>query len=157
MWWQQLKATDYIGLALISWLAILSFFLIRTIGHYRKIARGAKNQNLGQILEDIIDKQNLTTKQISEILTEIVKIEKAQKKNFSKYALLRYNPFEDTGGDQSFAIALLDSANDGLVISSLHSRGDTRVYAKKVTGAKAASHQFSKEEKEVVEKAAHYV
>mgnify|MGYP001581619117 FL=1 len=54
-------------------------------------------------------------------------------------------------------VALLDGANNGIVISSLHSREGTRVYAKSVVGAKAHTHPFSKEEKEVVEKAARQV
>ena len=46
--------------------------------------------------------------------------------------MVRFNPFEDTGGNQSFAIALLDAHGDGVVISSLHARGSTRLYAKAV-------------------------
>jgi len=51
--------------------------------------------------------------------------------------LVRFNPFRDTGGDQSFAIAFLDHDANGIVISSLHNRNDTRVFAKPVRGSKS--------------------
>ena len=46
--------------------------------------------------------------------------------------LVRYNPFEEAGGDQSFALALLDRLGNGVVISSLHGRTTTRFYVKAV-------------------------
>jgi hypothetical protein len=48
--------------------------------------------------------------------------------------LVRFNAFDDTGGNQSFALALLDGAGDGVVLSSLHSRQTTRLYVKHVAG-----------------------
>jgi hypothetical protein len=51
--------------------------------------------------------------------------------------LVRYNTFEDTGGNQSFALALLDANGDGWVLSSLHARATTRVYAQVVKGGKS--------------------
>ena len=64
-------------------------------------------------------------------------LERDLKLAFSRVGLVRFNPFEDTGGNQSFALALLDVHGDGFVLSSLHARGGTRVYAKAVTGGKA--------------------
>jgi len=152
--WQESRATDYLFIAFGIWLALLSFYLIRTVGHWRKITRSTRGQNLDQILENILARQNIEAKRIQELSEGIAKLETIQKGNFSKHAFIRFNPFEDTGGDQSFAIAFLDGANNGIVISSLHSRGGTRIYAKQVLGGKPKTHQFSKEEKEVVEKAA---
>jgi hypothetical protein len=63
--------------------------------------------------------------------------------------LVRFNPFEDTGSDQSFVIALLDAQHDGIVISSLHGRGTTRVFAKPVA-AGLSVHQLSNEEAEAI-------
>src|SRR3989338_929058 len=70
-----------------------------------------------------------------------------------KVAVLRYNPYGDTGGDQSFSMALLNGENSGLVLTSLHSRYGTRVYAKPVVKGKAGNFQLSKEEEEVIKKA----
>ena len=63
--------------------------------------------------------------------------------------LVRFNPFEDTGSDQSFVIALLDAQRDGFVVSSLHGRDSTRVFAKPIT-AGASVHQLSGEEAEAI-------
>ena len=52
---------------------------------------------------------------------------------FQRVGLVRFNPFEDTGGNQSFALALLDAEGNGWVLSSLHARTGTRVYAKPIT------------------------
>ena len=54
-----------------------------------------------------------------------------------RVGLVRFNPFEDTGSNQSFALALLDADANGFVLSSLHSRQATRIYLKGVTGGRA--------------------
>lgn len=59
--------------------------------------------------------------------------------------LVRFNPFEDTGGNQSFALALLDANADGIVVSSLHSRTATRVYVKAILKGRSDA-QLSAEE-----------
>jgi hypothetical protein len=64
-----------------------------------------------------------------------------------------FNPFTDTGGDQSFSAAFLDDNGDGIMISSLHSRENTRLYAKRVEGGQVVSQALSKEEQEVINEA----
>ena len=155
--WQQVRATDYLLIAIGIWLAILSFYLIKTIGHYRRLTKEIKGQTLDKILEGLIEKLNLQNENGEQLKKQLHKLNEAQRGAFTKHALIRFNPFEDTGGDQSFVLALLNGANNGVVVSSLHSRGGTRVYAKGVAGAKPTTHPFSKEEKEVVEKAARHV
>jgi hypothetical protein len=69
-----------------------------------------------------------------------------------RMGLVKFSPFEDTGGDQSFVISLLDGGGSGILVTSLHARGVTRLYAKKVTiGKNDAS--LSLEEKEALRKA----
>jgi uncharacterized protein DUF4446 len=66
--------------------------------------------------------------------------------------LVRFNPFQETGGDQSFAVALLDGRGDGVVLSSLHSRAMTRFYAKPIKSG-ASSGTLSDEESQAVQQA----
>jgi hypothetical protein len=66
--------------------------------------------------------------------------------------LVRYNPFQDTGGDQSFSLALLDRKGDGVVVSSLHGRTGTRFYAKPVKGGESAL-SLSTEEAQAIQQA----
>jgi hypothetical protein len=63
--------------------------------------------------------------------------------------MIRFNPFEDTGSDQSFAIALLDDARDGIVLSSLHGRANTRLFAKPVENG-VSRHTLSDEESQAI-------
>ncbi|MBI4039892.1 DUF4446 family protein [Candidatus Daviesbacteria bacterium] len=93
---------------------------------------------------------------LEEVLTEVGSLESfkaGSRRNFHKMALIKYNPYQDTGGSQSFSLALLDSFGDGVVITSLHSRSGTRVFAKAVKGGGEESIKFSAEEREAVEKA----
>lgn len=64
--------------------------------------------------------------------------------------MVRFNPFRDTGGDQSFAIALVDAHGDGIVLSSLHRRDVTRVYAKPLLSWES-THPLTEEEREAIE------
>jgi hypothetical protein len=64
-------------------------------------------------------------------------------------ALVRFNTFDDTGGNQSFALALVDPAGDGVVVNSLHARNQTRLYAKAIQGG-AAEGALSAEETEAL-------
>lgn len=77
-------------------------------------------------------------------------------KGIHKVEVLRFNPFKDIGGDQSFAIALLDGKNNGLVLSSLHTREGTRVYAKPISKANGGKYTLTEEENKVVSEAARH-
>ncbi len=66
--------------------------------------------------------------------------------------LVRFTPFSDTGGDQSFVLSLLDEGGSGILITSLHGRGVTRLYAKKVNGGKT-DQPLSAEEKQALQEA----
>jgi len=76
-------------------------------------------------------------------------IERRSLRSLQHIGLVRFNPFEDTGSDQSFAIALLDDQRDGIVISSLHGRANTRVFAKPVA-AGDSPHNLSDEESQAI-------
>lgn len=69
-----------------------------------------------------------------------------------KVGFLRFNPFQDTGGDNSFAISLLDRNNDGVVFSSFYTREGVRVYAKKIENG-TPKQPLSDEEKKVLDEA----
>jgi hypothetical protein len=76
-------------------------------------------------------------------------VESRSRGSLQHVGIVRFNPFEDTGSDQSFAIALLDDRRDGIVLSSLHGRGQTRVFAKPVEGGES-THQLSGEEAQAI-------
>ena len=71
--------------------------------------------------------------------------------SITKVGVVRFNPFKDTGGDQSFVIALLNSNNNGIVLSSLYTREGNRVYTKPIEKGTSTYHLSKEEEKAIAE------
>jgi len=69
-----------------------------------------------------------------------------------RVGLMRYDAFEDVGGRLSFSCALLDDHGNGVVVTSINGRQDTRVYAKPITGGKSG-YNLSVEEEEAIRQA----
>jgi len=67
--------------------------------------------------------------------------------NNLKINITRFNPFADIGGDQSFILTIIDQNNSGAIITSLHNRDITRVYAKPIKNGEGDNITLSKEEK----------
>lgn len=67
--------------------------------------------------------------------------------NSTKVNITRFNPFNDLGGEQSFILSILDQDNSGVIITSLHNRDTTRIYAKPIKKGKGDNITLSKEEK----------
>lgn len=70
-----------------------------------------------------------------------------------KISIVRFNPFGDTGGDQSFVLAVLDAHDSGYVLTSIHGREGTRVYVKPIDEG-SSKYPLSKEEKQALGQAA---
>lgn len=109
----------------------------RTDSRLRGLTRGAEGSSLEAVLDAHLDKVYDVSRELDELAARTAILEGAQRKAFQRVGLVRYNPFEETGGNQSFALALLDAAGDGWVLSSLHARSGTRVYAKAIKTGKA--------------------
>ncbi len=109
----------------------------KTMKKYKKMMRGMENKNLEFLLEshlDIVEKVNLRVndldkdvKEIAENLTNCVQ----------KVGIVRYNPFDQMGGDQSFSLAMLDESGNGVVLSGLYSREGSAVFAKPILNNKS--------------------
>jgi Protein of unknown function (DUF4446) len=76
-------------------------------------------------------------------------LEREVNSGIRRVGLVRFSPFDDTAGDQSFALALLDADSTGVIVSSLHARTCTRVYAKSVTRGEP-SHELTVEEEDAL-------
>jgi len=72
--------------------------------------------------------------------------------NNLKIGITRFNPFDDVGGDQSFVLTILDKNNSGAIITSLHNRDITRIYAKPIKDGIGENITLSKEEKSAIVK-----
>lgn len=145
-------ATLLIGI-LFLWILVLTFFLWQTAAHYNKLTRGTGRQTLKDVLEKILQDIGVSRDNTQELVSRCDKIEQDAVSHAQKIGLVRFNPFKDTGGDQSFVLALLDGRDNGIVISSLHGRTGTRWFAKSVASGKGREHELSDEEQEAVKKA----
>ena len=95
------------------------------------------------------EKVKKRSEKVEQGLDEAVKI---MKRSFQKQAIIRYNPFKETGGNQSFTMAVLDFDKNGYVFTSIHGREADRVYAKPIIDGKS-EHNLSAEEVEAIKKA----
>jgi hypothetical protein len=98
-------------------------------------------------------------KKIEELDSEIAKINKELKErkkesesHIQKFGLIRYNPFNELGGDQSFSLALLDKHNNGIVVTSIFNHEKSRVFGKMIINGES-QYRLSKEEGEAIEQA----
>src|SRR5258705_3837500 len=130
---------------LAAWVALLQ----RSEAVLRRRLRRVLPEGESGGIDEILDRQLKSVQSLSERVDALNKLhhelEHLSQRTIQKVAVIRYNPFSDTGGDQSFAIALLDSLGNGVVLSSLHSRTDTRVFAKPVQSGRS-KYQLSDEE-----------
>lgn len=135
---------------LFSWVIALTILLIQTNRHYRRLTRNISKKDLKSVLDEMLTKTDLTQKQIQLVASSLKKLDSKSQGFIQKVGFVRFNPFPQTGGDQSFSLALLDAKNNGFVLSSLHSRESTRFYAKTVKDGLSEGRELSKEERQAI-------
>ena len=142
-------------LAIFSiWIVVLTFFYWKLQSHYNNLLKGTNTHSLQGVLEDVLKDLAVAKKDVDFLQKRCDTIEKEGRLHIQKIGLLRFNPFKDTGGDQSFILALLDGEDRGIVVSGLYSRAGTRWYAKKVDSGRGVEYELSDEEKQVLKHAA---
>ena len=113
------------------------------------VTRGAEGRSLEAILDAHLDKVLAVARELDELSARSAVLEAEARRAVQRIGLVRFNPFEETGGNQSFALALTDRNGDGFVVSSLHARTGTRLYAKAIVAGKSNS-ALSAEEAEAL-------
>lgn len=91
---------------------------------------------------------------IGELSQELAEFKNGMKKAVTKVGIVRFNPFGEGGGDQSFTLALLDEDNNGVVLTSHYLQEHNRMYGKPLLNRKS-EYALSKEEEEAIKKALH--
>lgn len=132
--------------------AVLVLYLVNLKKRFDLLFEDKKTKNLKEIFLNQVEKIKKHELEFKELTEKIKKLEKTSEISFQKIGIIRFNPFNDIGGNQSFAIALLDSQNNGFVISSLFIKEGSRIYAKTIKNGKS-DHPLSKEEKKALERA----
>jgi hypothetical protein len=140
------------GLCLVAMLIMVINQVSQLRRRIDQLTGGVEGGDLEAILGEHLETVHQVGRDLDELTARMAFIESSARHHFSKVGLIRFNPFPDTGGNQSFALALLDESDDGVVVSSLHSRTGTRIYGKSVTGGRADT-SLSTEEQEAVDEA----
>jgi len=153
------QTLSYLVIALVVVVLLLALWvawLQRSEAMLRRRLRRVLPQGESGGIDEILERQLKGIDSLSVRVDALNKLhhelEALSQRTIQKVGVIRYNPFSDTGGDQSFAIALLDALGNGVVLSSLHSRTDTRVFAKPVHGGRS-KYQLSDEEQDAIKKA----
>lgn len=145
---------ELVGLSVgLIWLVILSVLFWKITSHYNNLTKNTSKKSLSAILDEVIKQIDLSKKDVDILKNRCDKIEKNGLLHIQKIGLLRFNPFKDTGGDQSFILSLIDANDTGVVISGLYSRSGTRWYAKRVVEGRGIEHELSDEEKKAIKEA----
>lgn len=105
------------------------------------------------ILDNLLERTMINKNELAGLKNRIVQIETKNIKHIQKIGVLKFNPFENSGGEQSFVLVLLDGKNDGVIITSLNNRGNTRWYTKNIFGGRGADIELSNEEKKAIQTA----
>lgn len=142
-------------LVVIVWLGVLTFFILRQRVFLKSLFPKSSERDIRKKFEEVIAAIENFKLDLGKLRKELEGIKVDGIGHIQKVGLLRFNPYEDTGGDQSFTIALLNKKGSGVVMTSLHARSGTRIFAKPVTLGKG-KYELSKEEEEVLKKALSY-
>jgi hypothetical protein len=140
------------GLCLLGIVMMQTFAVSRLNQRINQITGGVESGDLEEILSHHLETVHGVSRDLDELTARLAIVESAARHHFTKQGLVRFNPFPDTGGNQSFALVLLDESDDGVIVSSLHSRTGTRIYAKAVNAGKADT-SLSTEEQEAIDEA----
>lgn len=119
---------------------------------YKKFMGGNDAKALESHIMDLIALNKENTEHIHTNSDEIKALWKHQRLNFRKIGMIKYDAFQEMGGNLSFALTLLDENNDGFILNSVHNIQSSYCYAKEVKGG-TCSINLSEEEKIALERA----
>lgn len=142
----------FLILVLGGWLAFLEYRHRQLANSFRMLMTGRGGADLEATLMDFVSRMDRVEELTHGMDSRVAGVEVKMPYLVQHVGVVRFNPFSDKGGDQSFVMAILDDHADGAVISALHSRADVRVYAKPVIGGQS-TYTLTAEEKDAIARA----
>ncbi len=139
-------------LALCGWVAFVEYRYQKLASSFRLLMTGRGGADLEATLIDFVSRMDRVEQLAHGMAQRVDAVEVQQPYHIQHIGVVRFNPFQDKGGDQSFVVAFLDAHADGAVLTSLSSRTDTRIYAKPVIGGQS-TYTLTAEEKEAIARA----
>ncbi|MBU0546729.1 DUF4446 family protein, partial [Patescibacteria group bacterium] len=111
-----------------------------------------KNKKEPQDIKEVLYELKKTQEDLEILSKKFTDLQKKNKLSIQRVGMVRFNPFNEVGSNQSFSLALLDDNNDGLVITSLYTRQENRIYGKPIKAGNS-EYTLSNEENQAIEKA----
>lgn len=141
-----------VGILTIGFISIL-YSNIKLKNKYNKFMKKIGNgKNIEEDLENYMYRVERVERQNAEIISYCKNLDDEVAKCIQKVGIVRYSAFKDTGSDLSFAVAMLDENNDGVVFNGIYSREMSNIYAKPVKKG-VSEYTLSEEEKEAIRRA----
>lgn len=152
--------TDTFLLILLGGILLLLILYISNLIKLNKIKKNyskfmerlGNGNNVDEMLRAYIYEVERVSNKNEEIVSYLEKINQNIAKCTQKIGIIRYNAFKDTGSDLSFALALLNEHNDGIVLNGIYARDMSNIYAKPIENGQS-QYALSEEEKEAIRKA----
>ena len=135
------------------WITVLTVLFIRLSAHYNALTKGTTAKTMQEVLTTLITKQEVNTKGIQALERSLHEVEEDGTLHLQRIGIVRFNPFSDTGGSQSFTIAILDGKDNGIIMTSLYARTGNRWYIKHIKAGSCMDVELSKEEHSAIKKA----
>lgn len=145
-----LVLTILIFIALIVFISV-NIKMSRLNKRYRKMMAGMDNVNVERLLLGHIEEVRQAVTKVNKLDEECRQLNAISTTTIQNVGLVRFNAFEDTGSDLSFALALLDQKKNGVVLSSIYGRNESRIYAKPIVDGQSTYH-LTDEEKAALNK-----
>ena len=139
----------YIYIAFGVWVSILTGFVIWIFIYFKILSKKVEGGNLISILKKVIQEESQNSKGMKDLEKEIGRIDEKSLSYIQSIGLVKFNPFEEMGGDHSFSLALIDAKKSGFIITGLHTRERTRIYIKRVKIGES-EYELSKEEQKAL-------
>lgn len=139
-----------INIALIALYILNSIKLRKLRTNYSEfMTKLGKGNNIDEMLQKYVENVEEIKKENAEIERYCQKLDNDSKENLKKIGLVRYNAYKDTGSNLSFALALLNEKDTGIVLNGIYGRDTSNIYAKPVVNGKS-EYALSKEEEEAI-------
>lgn len=138
--------------AVLLWNVVLTVVIIY-MWFFLKSFFPQKKRGLHQVIEDSIGRSERLDKELKQLSEYVQNHRELSKKAFQKLGLVKFNPFDRLGGEQSHCVALLNEDGAGVVITFLYTHEGVRVYVKDVLGKGGKQTDLSKEEEKAIENA----
>lgn len=135
------------------WIAVITVLFVRLSVHYNTLTRGVTTKTMQEVLSVLLKKQETNAHDIKTLSSVLSNVEADGKLHLQRIGIVRFNPFSDTGGSQSFTIAILDGKDNGIIMTSLYARTGNRWYIKHIKAGTCADVELSKEEQSAIKKA----